>query len=185
MENWQIAVIVIAAAAFFLAVGWLLYERNRSRRLRQHFGREYDRKITEVGDRRRAESDLTQREARVRGLTLRPLDSSDRENFRDRWRMCQSRFVDSPSEAVDEADRLLDDVMHARGYPMDDRNDRLDDLCAAHPEHAPELREAHEILVMSRAGRASTEELRTAFVCYRSLFGEILGGHDEKLRRAS
>src|SRR5213082_3388520 len=101
MEVWQIIAICVAVVAIAAAVGWLMYVRNRSRRLRDRFGPEYDRRVTELeGNRRRAESELTHREARVRSLKSRPLGVSDRARFVEQWRFCQARFVDSPAEAV-------------------------------------------------------------------------------------
>jgi len=186
MQIWQIVVIAIAAIAIVAAIGWLVYTRKRSERLRDHFGTEYDRRLTELeGDRRRAEAELTAREARVQELKHRPLTSSERARFIDEWRICQARFVDDPGRAVDDADQLLSDIMRARGYTIEDRNDRLADLCAAYPDSAPDFRQTHALFIKHHSGNASTEELRTTFVHFRSLFDEMLGGHDEELKRAS
>jgi len=186
MELWQISAIVIAAVAIFGAIGWLIYTRKRSERLRGHFGPEYDRRVTELhGDHRRAEAELTEREARVQKLKLRPLSSTDRATFVEEWRICQARFVDDPAGAVNDADQLVGDIMHARGYTIDERNDRWADLCAAYPKRASDVRDANDILLKHRRGAASTEDLRRAFVHFRSLFDEMLGGHDEELRRVS
>jgi hypothetical protein len=186
MELWQIVAIVIAAIVILEAIGWLIYTRKRSERLRGHFGPEYDRRVTELhGDRRSAESELTEREARVQKLKLRPLSTSDRSTFVEQWRIGQARFVDDPVGAVNDADQLVSDIMHARGYTIDERNDRVADLCAAYPTRASDFREANDVLIKHRRGTASTEDLRRAFVHFRSLFDEMLGGHDEELRRVS
>ena len=186
MQTWQIVAIAIAAIAILAALGWLVYTRKRSERLRDHFGTEYVRRVTELeGDQRRAEVELTEREARVQKLKHRPLSSSERSRFIDEWRMCQARFVDDPEGAVDDADQLLSDIMHTRGYGIDDRHDRLADLCAAYPDRASDFRQTHELFIKHQSGNASTEELRKAFVHFRSLFDEMLGGHDEELKRAS
>jgi len=185
MQTWQIAIGVVAIA-ILAAIGWLIYTRKRSERLRDHFGTEYDRRVSELeGDRRRAEAELTEREARVQKLKHRPLTSSERVRFIDEWRMCQARFVDDPPGAVDDADQLLSDIMRARGYAIEDRNDRLADLCAAYPDRADDFRQTHAIFIKHHSGNASTEELRKAFVHFRSLFDEMLGGQDEELKRAS
>jgi len=175
-----VAIVLILAAA-----GWFMYQRQRSRRLREHFGPEYERKVTELGDRRRAESELARSEARVRNAKVRSLSVSDRSRFAAEWRLCQARFVDDPSGALDEADRILTDIMRTRGYAVDDPYNRTTDVCAAYPRHASAYREANEIVVQHRRGDASTEDLRRAFVDYRSLFDEILGGKDEELKRVS
>src|SRR5262249_47112813 len=165
MELSQIVAIVIAAVVILGAIGWLIYTRKRSERLQGHFGTEYDRRVTELhGDRRRAEAELTEREARVQKLKLRPLSSSDHAKFVEQWRMCQATFVDDPAGAVDEADQLVSDIMRARGYTIDERNDRVADLCAAYPNRASDFREANDVLIEHRRGAASTEDLRKAFV---------------------
>jgi hypothetical protein len=186
MELSQIVAIVIAAVVILGAIGWFIYTRKRSERLRSHFGPEYDRRVTELhGNRRRAEAELTGREARVQKLTLHPLSSADRAEFVEEWRTCQAQFVDDPAGAVDCADQLLSDIMHARGYTVDERSDRLADLCAAYPRRASDFRDANDVLMKYHRGAASTEDLRRAFVHFRSLFDDMLGGHDEELKRAS
>src|SRR5262245_23492373 len=158
MELWQTVAIGLAVVAIIAAVAWLIYTNKRSERLRAHFGDEYDRRVSELsGNRRRAEAELTQREARVQNIKLRPLSSSDRDNFIGQWRMCQARFVDDPEGAVNDADHLLNDIMHARGYPIEERSDRLADLCAAYPDRASDFRDAHEVFTKHRRGTASTE----------------------------
>ena len=186
MQTWQIVAIAIAVIAILAAIGWLVYTRKRSEHLRDHFGTEYDRRVSELeGNRRRAEAELTEREARVQELKHQPLSSSERARFIQEWRICQARFVDDPAGAVDDADQLLSDIMHTRGYRIEDRNDRLADLCAAYPDHASDFRQTNELFIKHRSGNASTEELRRAFVHFRSLFDDMLGGHDEELKRAS
>jgi len=186
MQTLQIVAIAIVVIAVLAAIGWLVYTRKRSERLRDHFGTEYDRRVSELeGDRRRAEAELTEREARVQELKHRPLSSSERARLIEEWRRCQARFVDDPEGAVDDADQLLSDIMRTRGYRIEDRNDRLADLCAAYPDRASDFRQTNELFIKHRSGNASTEELRKAFVHFRTLFDEMLGGHDEELKRAS
>jgi hypothetical protein len=38
--------------------------------------------------------------------------------------MVQTAFVDTPSGAVDDADRLVTQVLRERGYPIDDFDQR-------------------------------------------------------------
>jgi hypothetical protein len=184
MEVWQIIAISVAIV-IVAAVGWWLYERNRTHHLRERFGTEYDRRIYAVGNRRRAEAELAHSEARVRKIKIRPLNPTDRSRFLAEWRMCQARFVDDPAGAVMDADRLVTDIMRTRGYAVDDPYDRVADVCAAYPDRAPDYRDANEIIIQHRQADASTEDLRRAFVNFRALFDEMLGGHDEELKRAS
>jgi len=184
MQTWQI--LAICAAIFVIAaVGWYVYQQSRSRHLRSRFGAEYDRAVTDIGDRRRAESELARRENRVNKLEIRPLSVEDRMRFTDRWRLVQSQFVDDPAGAVTEAERLVAEIMGARGYASDTLDERLADVSAAYPDRAPDYRAAHAILRRHFDDGVQTEELRYAFVRYRTLFGELLGGQDEELKRAS
>jgi hypothetical protein len=184
MQPWEI-VSVIVAVVIVAALVWMYFARVRSRRLREHFGPEYDRAVAETGNRWRAESDLSRREQRVRDLNVRRLSVTDRAQFTEQWRLCQSRFVDDPVGALDDADRLVDSIMEARGYPIETERDRLANISAAYPRKTAVYREAREIAVRRSQGRVSTEDLRRAFVRYRELFDELLGGEHEEFKRAS
>jgi len=186
MEVWQIVTICVVAAVIVAAIGFAVYGRKRSEHFRRRYGPEYDRRVSELrGDRRRAESELVKREGRVRSLQHRPLTPIERAKFVEQWRMCQAQFVDEPENAVRCADQLVSDIMHARGYSIEAADDRLADLCAAYPSRASHFREANEVVMLHRRGNASTEDLRKAFVHFRSVFDEMLGGQDEELKRAS
>jgi hypothetical protein len=185
MQLWQIIAIGVAIVIVVAAVAWVVYQRNRTRHLRERFGPEYDRRISALGNRRRAESELAKSELRVEQVKVRPLSASDRMRFMEEWRLCQARFVDDPTGAVNEADQIVTNIMRTRGYAVDDPYDRVADVCAAYPDHATAFRDANEIVVRHHRGNASTEDLRRAFVNFRALFDEMLGGQDEELKRAS
>jgi hypothetical protein len=185
MQNWQIVALAVAVVVLIVAAVWVFYNKNRSRRLRAHFGPEYDRTVAEFGDRRRAESELMHRTERVSKLQIRDLSVTDRNRFGAEWMACQRLFVDDPGRALEHADNLLTDVIRTRGYATSNPYDRIADISAAYPEHAGHYREAGEILAHHRRGEASTEDLRKAFLSYRTLFDDILGGQHEELKRAS
>src|SRR5262245_47757230 len=185
LQTWQIAAIAIVAVVVLAAIAYWLSNRRRSRHLRDHFGPEYNRTIAETGSRRAAETELARRENRIRNLEIRPLSATDKQRFREEWVQCQAQFVDDPASAVDSADALLTDVLRARGYAADNPHDRICDISAAYPRHATRYRFAEDLVTRHRRGQGSTEDLRKAFVHYRALFDEILGGQDEELKRAS
>jgi hypothetical protein len=185
MQDWQILTIIVAAAIILGLVGWLVYKQRRSHHLRRHFGSEYDRAVTELGSRNRAETELAKREQHVRRLDIRPLSVADRQKFAGQWMRCQTLFVDDPAGAVNESERILSEIMRARGYSADDPDERMADISAAYPQQATEYRRANEILDRHHRDEASTEDLREAFIHYRVLFDQILGGYDEELKRAS
>jgi hypothetical protein len=75
------------------------------------------------------------------------------------------------------ADALVAEVMKARGYPVEDFDQRAADISVDHPHVVSNYRAAHDIAVKRGEGKARTEDLRAAFIGYRSLFEELL---DEK-----
>jgi hypothetical protein len=169
--------LIILAAVVILVVAvlvWLYVRKRRSTTagLRQKFGPEYDRAVLTHGTGRKAESKLEDREKRVEKLKIRDLDSTERERFSKRWESVQSRFVDSPKGAVTEAEDLVSSVMKARGYPVSDFDQRAADISVDHPRVVENYRSAREIAL--RVEKATTEDLRTAMIHYRSLFDELV-----------
>ncbi|WP_156840472.1 hypothetical protein [Novosphingobium aquimarinum] len=169
-----ILVIALIAAAVFL------WQRGRARsdKLKNRFGPEYDRTVSNVGDERKAEAILAERERRVSKYTIRPLDPTMRDHFVATWQKVQAQFVDDPAYAVTRADDLLGEVMTARGYPMTDFDHAAEDLSVDHAEVVQNYRKGHEISVRHRASEASTEELRTAMIHFRALFDDLVNEPD-------
>lgn len=169
---------LVALVAFILGVllgGAVLYviQQERTKRLRQKFGPEYTRAVEETGGRLQAEDALAHREKRVAQFHIRPLSAAERTRFVDGWRELQVRFVDDPSGALKEADRLVGEVMAAEGYPVLDFDQRAADLSVEHPLVTANYRQGHSIAVRDNQGSATTEELRKAMIHYRTLFDEL------------
>ena len=183
-----VAIIVVLAIIVIAALVIATRRRHRSTHLKQQFGPEYERVLHEKGNASKAEAALAEREERVHKLTIRELPATERAAYADEWAAVQRRFVDDPSMAVNEADRLVNRVMNARGYPMADFDQRADDVSVNYPGVVQNYRSARDIVVRHSGGRATTEDLRQAMVYYRSLFDELLGtpaAERETLRRAS
>lgn len=162
-----VVVLVVAAVVLF-------YMRTqKSRRLREHFGPEYERAVNEVGS-ARAENILENREKRVKKFDIHPLEPSARHRFVEQWRLVQARFVDDPHGTIGDADRLLGHVMVARGYPVADFEQQAADLSVNHPRVTEHYRAGHAIAVRHAQGQASTEDLRQALIHYRNLFEELI-----------
>jgi hypothetical protein len=64
--------------------------------------------------------------------------------------------------------------MKARGYPISDFDQRADDISVDHPQVVENYRSAHEIAMRVGKDQATTEDLRTAMIHYRSLFEELV-----------
>ena len=83
--------------------------------------------------------------------------------------------MDDPAGAVNEADRLVTDLMAKRGYPMADFDRRAADLSVDHANVVTHYREAHHIVTSAPdTRRVSTEDLRRAVQHYRALFEDLL-----------
>ena len=98
-----------------------------------------------------------------RGARLRPLPEGARERYAASWRAIEARFVDSPQEAVHEADQLVVSLARERG--------------------APEGRVSPPDAVVKDEGAASmTEDLRLAMVQRRKTVKDLLGDDPRDLR---
>jgi len=173
----KLIVIVAAVVILIIAVFALLYMRKRrstTADLRQKFGPEYERAVKEHGSKRKAEAKLADREKRIEKLTIRDLDPMECERFSKQWASVQSRFVDSPKGAVAEADDLVSSLMRTRGYPVSDFDQRAADISVDHPRVVENYRSAHAIALRVGKDAATTEDLRTAMIHYRSLFEELV-----------
>lgn len=173
MNGWTW--LIIAIVVVLIVIGLLMTSRRRrTASLRGQFGPEYERVVEDADSRRAAESDLRDRQRERDQLEIRPLPETSRVNYLDEWRAVQERFVDQPSDAVDSANGLLTRVMTERGYPVADFEDRADLISVDHPQVVENYRFAHRVHESNLNKRASTEDLREAFLRYRSLFEEML-----------
>jgi hypothetical protein len=166
-------IIIVAAIVVGMAVLWAIARNQRTARLRHRFGTEYDRTARMNGP-RKAEALLLEREKRIEAFSIRNLGAEERERFITDWRAIQSRFVDNPRGAVEQADLLVERLMQARGYPVSDFEQRAADISVAHASVVDNYRAAHQIALRHRQGQATTEDFRTAIIYYRSLFDELL-----------
>jgi hypothetical protein len=103
---------------------------------------------------------------------LRTLPDESRARYADTWRMVETRFVDHPREAVEDADALALSIYRERGGRIDDG-------------HVPqELERARELARSDGEGRGlgETENLRRAMVAYQRIVDDAVG---QSTRRAS
>jgi hypothetical protein len=184
----QTLMIIAAAAVVLIVIAaaiWISNSRRRQARLRERFGPEYDRTVASVGSPTKADEVLSERAARVDRFKIRPLAREQADAFGQEWRRIQARFVDDPDAAVTEADSLLTQVMTARGYPLEDFDQRAEDISVDHPHVVENYRTARALVLRRQRGEAGTEELRQAIVNYRTLFDDLLEVGDRHRRRAS
>ena len=180
---WLVIAAVVVVA--IVAVAWVYAQRERRVRLRTHFGPEYERAVRETGSPGKAEALLAERAKRVHDLKIHRLTHEQAETFVQEWKRIQGMFVDDPDGAVAAADRLVTEVMTARGYPIEDFDMRAADLSVEHPRVVENYRIARALAVRRSRGEAGTEELRQAVVNYRALFDDLLKTDEGAFRRAS
>jgi len=165
-----VLLLVILGAIF----GLVYARRRRSEQLKDQFGPEYDHTVQSMGDEKKAQTELNERQKHVEALDIRPLSVSERERYLADWTAVQSKFVDDPGQAIVDADRLIIEVMQLRAYPVSDFEQRAADLSVNYPDLVSNYRAAREIAIKNKENLADTEELRQAMVYYKSLFEELL-----------
>lgn len=181
-------VIAVAAVIVLLlvlgAVGTRVARQQRTKLLRERFGPEYDRILDEVGDQRRAEDELQNRLEHVKSLEIRPLSANEVERFTDEWKLVQAEFVDEPLAAIQRANELIKEAMRARGYPVDDFEQRAADISVHHPDLVEDYRGLRMIAVTGGAdGELTTEDLRQAMVHVRALFEDLVQRDSDRADR--
>jgi len=80
---------------------------------------------------------------------------NEAERYRSRWTDVQTRFVDGPQGAVEEADALVADLMRHLAQSFSDERSNLERQ-------------------WSEGNDVSTEDLRVAMTRYRSFFDRLL-----------
>ena len=181
MDNQTILMVgIIMLVLILIAAGiWAYAKTTRSRRLKAKFGPEYDQTVARLRNRELAETELQERERRVKSFHIVPLSMQDDIQYRERWTATQGYFVDDPKGAVEKADKLVHEVMKKRGYPVTNFEQVAADLSVQYPAVVTHYRAASRIAENSRKGSAKTEELRQALVYYRALFGELLANKED------
>ena len=180
MDSTTLTIIIVAAVVAVIVIAAVLWmsmrKKKEQERLQSTFGREYDETYASTGDPKTARKVLKEREERVSNYQLRPLENDQRRRFIVEWESMQASFVDDPANAVSKADRLLAEVMRARGYEtdLDDTAARIEDISVGHGDEAAAFREAAEISRLNRDGRATTEDLRRAVKDYAVVFDTLL-----------
>ncbi|MDQ3004523.1 MAG: hypothetical protein M3R47_03960 [Chloroflexota bacterium] len=177
MDTTNTTVIILAVIVAFVIgglLGMLLNRRQRTKRLQDKFGPEYERTVSEIGDARQAENDLEARLDHVRTLDIRPLSADEIDRFTSDWQMTQAEFVDEPLTAMQKSDRLIREVMKAKGYPVEDFEQRVADISVDYPKLVADYRGLHLIALKGADEEVSTEEMRQAMIHGRALFENLV-----------
>jgi hypothetical protein len=170
-------VIIIGLVILLLIVGLIgmaMSRQRRTKQLQEQFGPEYERTLKKMGDKRDAESDLEERIAHVSTLNIRPLTAEEVNRYALEWQDVQTEFVDEPLLSLQKADRLIREVMKARGYPVEDFEQRVADISVNYPELVTNYRGMHRIAIKQSSESASTEDIRKAMIHGRALFENLI-----------
>jgi hypothetical protein len=174
MSSTQVAVTIIVILVVLVVIAGL-WAWNRSRRLKQQFGPEYDRAVKDNDGRLAGERELRDRERRHAQLHLADLDPEARDRYAKSWEDVQILFVEDPVSAVRQGDALVTQLINDRGYPQGTYDEQVAQLSVDHAETLQHYRDAHDINLVNERGEATTEQLRQALVHYRALFADVLG----------
>ena len=171
----SIAIAVVLILVVSGAVLWpMMARRRRTDQLHDQFGSEYDHTVQTLGDEKKAQTELEERQKHVKALDIRPLSDNEHKRYAADWAAVQSEFVDEPGQAIVDADRLIMEVMQKRAYPISDFEQRAADVSVSYPALVSNYRAARVIALKNQEHLADTEELRQAMIYYRSLFDELL-----------
>ena len=166
-----IAVAVVVVGSVLWAVAASARKRRERDALKERYGPEYDRTVAEHRTTRAAVADLKEREAEHDTLHLRDLNDTDRELVRTHMAAAQFRFVEDPADAILRTERIMIEVLRAKGYPVaSDREQATRLFSVDHPAHAESLR----TLFNSEHGGAA-DQLRERFLQARKTIQEVTG----------
>jgi hypothetical protein len=176
-----VAVIIVAVILALFGALMAFFSRGQQQRaLRDQFGPEYSRAVNVSGNKKQLNVNLKNRTEQRQSLTIKPLAPAQRDRYQQEWRQVQATFVDAPGTALGQADSLIIRVMIVRGYPVQDFEEQADLVSVDHPQVVEHYRQAHGIYLASQAGGVSTDEMRQAFVSFRSLVSELVeDGHSD------
>ncbi len=178
MSTGMLIVLIVVVAA--VVIGAVALNRRAAnphgpRSLKRRFGPEYERVLARHnGDTKAADRELAERVQRHGDLRERPLDPAERERYAARWTAAQEHFVDSPQQAVADADLLLAELAGARGFP--DGGQYEEQFAALTVHHAHQVHGYRRVHRAAREERADTEELRRSMIEARAFFDELVGG---------
>jgi hypothetical protein len=171
MDTWEWIVLGVAVAVALVLVLAFVRIRWRRSHLKKRFGPEYHRAVTDEG-RGAGESHLAEIESEHDRLELHDLPPMTRDRYLDEWRQAETRFVSDPRDAVRAAERIVERVLHERGYPDGDGQDLASLVSVDHPDTADRIRHGHALLESVEA--ESTENLRKAMLDFRSVLEDVL-----------
>jgi hypothetical protein len=177
MDTTNTTLIIVGVVILLVVLGvagMITARKQRTQRLQEKFGPEYDHALERAGDETQAERELEERIAHVKALNIRTLSAEEVNDYKREWQMVQTEFVDEPLTALQKADRLIREAMKAKGYPVEDFEERAALLSVDYPELVRDYRAMHRIAIKQARETVSTEDMREAMVHGRALFENLM-----------
>jgi hypothetical protein len=181
--NTTSIVLIIAVLIVIGLISMVVARRERTKKLEEHFGPEYERTISVVGDQSQAEKELEERIAHKKSLNIRPLSAEEVNRYALEWQDIQRDFVDEPLTALQKGDRLIQEVMRLKGYPVEDFEERAALISVDYPQLVKDYRGMHRIAVKEVNDQVSTEDMRQAMVHARALFESLIRQEPEDINQ--
>ena len=150
MSNTMLWVIVIAVLVVIaLLVAFFVFRRRRGQqerqeRARQEYGPEYERMVQERGSEQEAERELRERREKVES-EIQPLSDESRRRYEERWSLVERTFVDDPVSSLDNADRVVEEILVERNFPTDSLREASEGVGVMHPGVVEDFREAQRV----------------------------------------
>ena len=171
--------LIVGLLAVVVAVAFFAFTHYRRGNARQEFGPEFERVAQERGSEKEAEQELRARRQKVESR-IRPLSEDGRRRYRDEWGMVERTFVDNPLLALDQADRVVTDILAERNFPTESRQEAAEAVGVTHSRVVEDFREAQRIHanVTHHGEQQDTEdenmeEMRQAIQKYRSVYERL------------
>jgi hypothetical protein len=169
-----VVVLVVVAAIALLSIA-----RYRRRTAREEFGPEFERLAQERGSEKEAERELRARREKV-DSQIRPLSDNSRRHYREEWERVERTFVDNPPLALEQADRVVTDILSERNFPTESRQEATDAVGVTHPKVVEDFRDAqHKRVGVTDSGEEGgveegLEQMRRAIQKYRSVYERLI-----------
>jgi FtsZ-interacting cell division protein ZipA len=181
VSNATLLIIVLVAVAIVVSlVVFLVYRRRQQERqesARQEYGPEFERVAQERGSEREAEQELRERREKIES-EVQPLSEESRERYDEQWRQVEQTFVDDPKASLDDADRVVAEMLAERNFPTDSRQEANESIGAVHPGVVEDFREAQQVRqesITDSEGGADLDKMRQAIQKYRSVYERLRG----------
>ena len=178
MNTTALTVIIVIAVIIIVLIAFFVFrqgrQRRRQERAREEYGSEFERVAEERGSEREAEQELRERRERMEG-EIQPLSEESRRRYDEQWQQVERTFVDDPRKALDDADRVVAEILTERNFPTDTRQEASEGLGVMHPGVVEDFREAQRTYqdAAGAEGEGGLEKMRQAIQKYRSVYERV------------